>query len=59
MQKKKLEKVFCLFDDCLRIGFARLSLLRREYLSSSMSILHITKKDFFRLNVVSIDQQIY
>ena len=63
MQQKIDKKVgFCL-DSCVRIGCVKLSLLRREYLSSAVNVftnsykaLHLTKTDFFRLNYVPNDQ---
>ena len=55
--RKKWEEDFCYFDNCIWIGCVKLSLLRREYLSSvvnvwkhSPKIFHITKRHFFELN---------
>ena len=55
--EKEFQKVFIFLDNCIWIGWVKLSLLRREYLSSavivltnSVKILHITKRDSFRLN---------
>ena len=63
MQKKKSEKAFCFLDNCVRIGCVKLSLLRREYLSSAVNVLtnsykalRLTKTDFFRLNYLPNDQ---
>ena len=57
MHKKSCEKAFCFCDNCVRIGCAKLSLLRREYLSSALNVLtnsykalRLTKTDFFRIN---------
>ena len=54
---KKLRKSIFLFDNCIIIGCVKLSLLRREYLSSAVNvwkhspkIFHITKRHFFELN---------
>ena len=51
--EKNSEKVFCFRDTCIWIGCVKLSLLRREYLPSALSvlgnsleILHITNRDF-------------
>ena len=54
MQQKIDEKFFFFSDSCVRIGFVKLSLLRREYLSSAVNVLTnsykalcLTKTDFF------------
>ena len=54
---KKLLKSFYFWDKCIRIGYFKLSLLKREFLSSalniltnSLKILHINKRDFYQLN---------
>ena len=39
MQKKKTRKIFLFGDNCVRIGCVKLSLLRREYLSSAVNVL--------------------
>ena len=64
--KKNQEWVFCFWDYSIWIGFVKLSLLRREYLSSavnvltnSLNILHSTNRQFFQLNFVHIYQQIW
>ena len=56
-REKNWEKVFCFCDNCIWIGCIRVSLLIREYLSSSVNVLtntfkisHIFKRDFFKLN---------
>ena len=57
MQKKKIRKSFLFGDNCVRIGCVKLSLLRREYLSSAVNVLtNSTKTDFFRLNYLPNDQ---
>ena len=60
------ENVFCFLDNCVWIGSLKLSLLRREYLSSAVNmltnipkILHMTKRDFFQLNCFHSDQWIW
>ena len=62
-KKKKLEKVFCVSDISIRIGCLKLSLSRREYLSSTVNVLtkslmflYITKRDVFCLNCLQGDQ---
>ena len=61
--RKNPEKAFCFWDNGVRIGCVKLSLLRREYLSSAVNVLtnsykalRLTKTDFFRLNYVPNDQ---
>ena len=61
--ENKIENFFCVLGNCICIGCVILSLLRREYLPSavnlrpnSLKILHITKRDFFRLNCLHSDQ---
>ena len=63
MQKKKNQKNVLCGDNCVRIGCVKLSLLRREYLSSAVNVLtnsykalRLTKTDFFRLNYLPNDQ---
>ena len=55
--RKNPEKAFCFWDNGVRIGCVKLSLLRREYLSSAVNVLTnsykalcLTKTDFFGLN---------
>ena len=55
--RKHCEKAFNFWDNCVRIGSIKFSLLRREYLSSAINVLinsykalGLTKTDFFRLN---------
>ena len=55
--KKNGEKVFCFRVNCIWIGCVKLSLLRREYLPSALSvlgksleILHITKINLLQVN---------
>ena len=61
--KKISEKAFYFGGNCVGIGCVKLSLLRREYLSSAVNVLtnsykalRPTKKDFFRLNYLPNDQ---
>ena len=39
MRKKNIEKVFCFWDNSIWIGCIKLSVLRREYLPSTLSAL--------------------
>ena len=62
-KKKKIRKSFFFGDNCVRIGSVKLSLLRREYLSSAVNVLtkcykalRLTKNYFFRLNYLPNDQ---
>ena len=62
-RKKKFKKCFCFWDNCIWTSCNKLSLLRREYLSSAVSvlgkspnILHITERDFLQLNCLHSDQ---
>ena len=62
MQERIQKKAFCSWDNLVGIGCVKLSLLRREYLSSAVIVLtntykalHLTKKDFFRLNYLQND----
>ena len=55
---------FC--DNGVRIGCVKLSLLRREYLSSAVNMLtntykalHLTKNDFFPINYLENDHEIW
>ena len=52
----------CFWDNGVRIGCVKLSLLRREYLPSAVNVLtntykalHLTKTDFFPLNYLQND----
>ena len=52
--RRKLGKKFFFWDNCIWNGCVKLSLLRREYLSSAVNVLtnsvkifHITKRDFW------------
>ena len=54
------------WDNGVRIGCVNLFLLRREYLSSAVNVLtntykalHLTKTDFFRLNYLQNDHEIW
>ena len=60
--RKNSEKAFWFWDNCVRIGCVKLSLLRKEYLSSAVNVLtsssktlRLTKTDFFRLNYLQND----
>ena len=60
--KKHSENIFCLWDNCIWKCCSKLSLLRREYVSSAVNgftnsprILHIPKSEFFQLNCVHMD----
>ena len=60
--QKDQEKKFCFLDKWIWIGCIKLSLLRREYLSSavnvltnSLKILYVIKGDFFQLNYLHGD----
>ena len=60
------EKVFCFWDNRIWNGCVKLSLYRRQYLSSSVNVLtnnlknlQSTKMDFFQLNYAQRDEQIW
>ena len=60
--RKNLEKAFCFWDNFVRHGCVKLSLLRREYWSSEVNVLTntykallLTKTDFLRLNYLHND----
>ena len=60
---QKLEKVFCFRDTGIWIGWLKLSLIRREYLPSALSVLgnsleisNVTNRDFLQLNCIHSDQ---
>ena len=65
--KQKIGKIFfCFWDNCIWRYCNTLPLLRREYLSSAVSVLtnspkllHITKRDFFQLNSLESDQWLW
>ena len=61
--QKKITKSFLFGDNCVRIGCVKLSLLRREYLSSAVNVLtnsynafRLTKTEFLRFNYLPNDQ---
>ena len=61
MHKQNVD--FCFLDIYIRRCWNKLSLLKREYLSTAVNvlrnspkILHITKRDFFQLNCLHSDQ---
>ena len=63
IQKKNWKKVFSFRDNCIWVGWVKLSLLRREYfwpavnvLKNSPEILPITKREFFEVNCLHSDQ---
>ena len=63
---KNWEKVFCFPDKFFWIACIELSLLRRECLSSAINVLikslkafYVTARDFFQLNYLHNDQQIW
>ena len=63
MEEKVQKKLFFFGDNGVRISSVKLSLLRREYLSSAVNVftnsykaLRLTKTNFFRLNYVPNDQ---
>ena len=60
------ENVFCFWDNCICIGIVKLSLLRKGYfssganvLTSSTKILHVNKREVFKLNWLDSDQWIW
>ena len=60
---KNWEKAFCFWDKFVRIGCVKLSLLRKEYLSSAVNVLkksykalRLTKTDFFWHKYLPDDQ---
>ena len=62
MQEKIAEKLVVVEIIASEYGGIKLSLLRREYLSSAVNVLtntykalHLTKTDFFRLNYLPND----
>ena len=66
MHKKNEKKFFCFCHEIIWILSIELSLLRREYFSSTVNVLnksletlHITTSDFFQLNYLHIDQLIW
>ena len=61
--RKNPEKAFYFWDNYVRNGCVKLSVLRREYLSSAVNVLtnsykslRLTKTDFFWLNYLPNDQ---
>ena len=61
--QRKIEKKLFIFEINFRFVFVKLSLLRREYLSSAVNVLtnsykalRLTKADFFGLNYLPNDQ---
>ena len=63
--ERNWEKFSCFWDNCIWIGIVKLSLLRTRYLSSagnvltsSPEVLHVNKRDLFRLSFLASDQWI-
>ena len=63
--KKEAEKVFCVLHNSSALIALKLSLFKREYLSSAINVLtkcpkifHITKTEFFQLKFLPIDQKL-
>ena len=61
--EKNSEKVFSFSDNCIWIGCVKLSLLKREYLPSALSVLmkrleifHVTNREFLQDNFLNCDQ---
>ena len=66
MQKKIVESFFCFWDNSIWIGWLKLSVLRREYFQSALSMLgksleifHITNRDFLQVNRLQRDHYIW
>ena len=64
--RKNSSEGFCFSDNFVQIGCVKLSLLGREYLSSAVNVLtnsykalSLTKTDFFLLNYLPDDQEIW
>ena len=63
MHNKNIEKVFCFWHNFIWIGCVKLSVLRREYLPSALSVLgnsleifDITNINFLQVNCIHGDQ---
>ena len=63
IQKKFSDPIISFRDNCIWIGYVKLYLLRREYMSLAVNMLtrglktsYITKRDFFQLNSLHSDQ---
>ena len=61
--QKKTKKFFFISHNIIQIGCVKFSLLSGEYMSSAVNvltnshnILHITKSNFFKLNILIGDQ---
>ena len=66
IKKKIRQMLFCFWNTCIWRSCNKLSLLRRQYLSSEVNvltnspkILHITKRHFFQLDCLISDQEIW
>ena len=64
--EKSWEKEFCFWENSIWIGCVKLSLLRREYLSSTINvftscfkIFHCTKRDICQFKFYQSDQEIW
>ena len=64
--QKISEKTFCFSDKCIGIRYIKLSLLRTEYLLSTVGVLtnilnplHVTNSHFFQMNYLEINQRIW
>ena len=64
--KNNIENVFRFWDKCILKASNKWPLLRREYMSSAVNgwtnspkTLHITQRDFFKLNYLQKDQKIW
>ena len=63
---KNSAKVFCFWDNCIRIGTVKFSLLRKGYFSSVANVLtrnlkiwHVNKRDFLDYNIPAREQWIW
>ena len=64
--QKNSEKAFCFWEKCIWIACIKLSLLKREYLSSAINVLtkfykvlDITKTDIFQPNYLQNEHSIW
>ena len=62
-EEKNWEKCFSFWDNCMWMGYIKLSILGREHLPTALIVLrnglklsHITKRDFLEVNCVPVDQ---
>ena len=61
--EKNPEKRFSFWENCMWMGCIKLSVLGREHLSTalivltnSLKLLHISKRDYFQLNCLPVEQ---